>query len=258
MFAFQAECMGTGFTFQIEDESAEAQLRGHCQAAMEVLEDANQRFSLYRPDSEISLLNRGETSWDKASFQQKNILEDVKKWKEKTSGFFDAREGTEDYDPSGLVKAWATQNAADYLLANGVRGFTINAGGDIVLSDDLGSERLNRVGLSNLRPVADADAGANLILDLANTPFRAVATSGVTERGEHIWREDGDNEFVQVSVVGKSIIDADIWATALISGGRIAWEVFKETASDELSAIVTTRDGEIFSSRGFTRLLAKH
>lgn len=249
--------MGTGFVFQIEDESGDQHLSELSNGALEVLEDANQRFSLYIDDSEISGLVRGEIPWSKASFQQRSILEQVEFWKDRTQGFFDARVGTAGYDPSGLVKAWATQNAADYLSANGVRGFTINAGGDILLSRDLKSPVLNRVGLSNLRSIAAEGAGANLILDLANTKFRAVATSGTSERGEHIWRTDESGELMQVSVVGESLVEADIWATAIISGGRAAWDVFQANRGENLVALAITTTGEMFSTAGFVDLLAK-
>ena len=248
--------MGTGFIFQIEDEASEANLNKICDSALEILEDANQRFSLYSSESEISRILRGELDWAKASQQQLHVLEEVVSWKKKTKGFFDARENTPGYDPSGYVKAWATQNAANYLLANGIRKFTINAGGDVYLSPELSSPVLNRVGLSNLRSVADLGAGANIVLDLAGTPFRAVATSGTSERGEHIWRSDESKTYVQVSVISNSLLEADIWATAIVSGGPAAWEVFTSAAHESLVALVTNRTGEIFSSPGFVKLLA--
>lgn len=256
MFSHSALCMGTGFLFQIEDETAEDQLLNLTQGAVEILEDANQRFSLYIEDSEISQLLRGELDWAKASHQQVQIQKDVESWRERTGGFFDARVGSADYDPSGLVKSWATQNAANYLLANGVRKFTINAGGDIFMSPELQSRVLCRVGLSNLRSVAAEGAGANMVLDLYRTPYRAVATSGISERGEHIWRSDEDSRLIQVSVVGPELIEADIWATAIIAGGLAAWDLFVKSQSNRMTAIATDRTGAIFSSPGFVSLLA--
>lgn len=248
--------MGTGFVFQIEDEGSDTSFESLCQSALEILEDANQKFSLYKPDSEISQLLGGKLEWEKASHQQKLVLQEVQRWREATNGFFDSRAETKDYDPSGYVKAWATENAANYLLANGVRKFTINAGGDIYLSPELTSPILNRVGLSNLKSVTDAKSGANLILDLSNSEYRAVATSGISERGEHIWRSDSTKHFVQASVVAKGLLEADIWATAIISGGQAAWQLFLENANQNLTAIVTTRDGQILSAAGFVQLLA--
>jgi len=249
--------MGTGFIFQIEDEAGDLRLEELSASAVEILEDANQRFSLYIIDSEISRLVRGELAWDLASHPQLMIRELVEGWREKTAGFFDARAGGADYDPSGLVKSWATQNAADFLLANGVRHFTVNAGGDILLSPELKSALLNRVGLSNLKSIGAEDAGANLVLNLLGTNFRAVATSGISERGEHIWRQDQQAELVQVSVAGIDLVEADIWATAIISGGMAAWRLFEERSEGRMRAIATTRDGSMFTSPGFTDLLAR-
>ncbi len=248
--------MGTGFIFQFEDEASESTLNKLCESAIEILEDANQHFSLYSTESEISRILRGDLDWVKASKQQIHVLEEVSVWKNKTKGFFNAREHTPGYDPSGYVKAWATQNAANYLLANGIRKFTINAGGDVYLSPELSSPVLNRVGLSNLRSVADLGAGANIVLDLAGTPFRAVATSGTSERGEHIWRSDDSKTYVQVSVISDSLLEADIWATAIVAGGPAAWKVFTSASQESSVALVTTKKGEVFSSPGFAKLLA--
>ncbi|MFM2023860.1 MAG: hypothetical protein RIR89_1252 [Actinomycetota bacterium] len=257
MYSFSSTCMGTGFVFQIEDEGSTDSFAKLCNSALEILQDADQRFSLYKDDSEISLLLRHEADWSNASHQQQLVLAEVEDWKTRTQGFFDAREHSADYDPSGYVKAWATQNAANYLLANGVRKFTINAGGDVYLSPDLTSPLLNRVGLSNLKSIADEGSGANLVLDLINTQYRAVATSGISERGEHIWRKDQNKELVQVSVVGKDLLEADIWATAIISGGMEAWNVFLAKTHQALTAIAITRDGQLFSAPGFVQLLAR-
>lgn len=257
MFVFQAQCMGTGFTFQIEGEPDDSFLQKMSEAALEILEDANQRFSLYLPESEISRLVSGELDWAKASLTQLTIRDQVAKWHSATAGYFDAKVGTAEYDPSGLVKSWATNNAANFLLANGIRRFTINAGGDVILSPELNSEVLSRVGLSNLVSIASSEAGSNIVLDLKGSQFRAVATSGVSERGEHIWRSDDSAAIIQVSVIGVDLVEADIWATAIVSGGLAAWSEFLRQPQKSLRALVTTREGALFSSPGFTELLAR-
>ena len=257
MFSYSAECMGTIFNFQIEDGLPDAELTRHCDDAMDILHDADETFSLYKPESEISELNSGIRSWDSASSEQKKIREDSLSWKDETAGFFDPISPTGTYDPSGLVKTWAARNACHFLEGNGVRQFTLNAGGDIFLSADLESPLLNRVGLSNLRSIAATGAGSNLVLDLAGTNFRAVATSGASERGEHIWRAAESSSYVQATVVAKDLVLADIWATALISGGDAAFSEFeKRVDKDTARALVTTRDLAIRSSAGFAELLA--
>ena len=256
MFRYNVECMGTGFLFQIEEENDSHGLSELCKSAHEVLQDADEKFSLYKQNSEIMQLLRNEISWDDASDQQRFVLEEVQRWHHLTSGFFDAKPHTPNYDPSGYVKTWATLNAAHYLLANGVRKFTINAGGDVYLSDELDSPLLNRVGLSNLRAISDKNSGSNLVVDLAGKSFRAVATSGVSERGEHIWRKDEKAAFIQVSVIGPDLLEADIWATSIISGGFPAWDAFLKATAGKLVAIAFANDGSLFGSPGFSSVLA--
>jgi thiamine biosynthesis lipoprotein len=249
--------MGTMFLIQIEDNIPDAGLSRFCDGAMDVLRDADEIFSLYKPGSEISRLNAGTSSWDSASSVQRKIRADALDWKTVTQGFFDPVSPEGSYDPSGLVKSWAARNAAQYLEANGVREFTLNAGGDIHLSHDLTSPLLNKVGLSNLRSIADAAAGSNMVLDLAGSELRAVATSGRSERGEHIWLTDHSSDYIQATVVAKDLVLADIWATALISGGAAALKLFSETVdSADAVALVTTKDLGFTASKGFASVLA--
>lgn len=246
--------MGTVFLFQIEDAVSEPELERLCRSAMEILDDADQKFSLYKQDSEISRLRRGEIDWSQASREQLLVREQCERWQEQTSGFFDARVSSE-YDPSGLVKTWAAENAANFLEANGIRQFTLNAGGDIYLSAELQSQVLNRVGLSNLKPIASESAGANMVLDLKGTKFRAVCTSGSIERGEHIWPTGESQHFLQVTVVGEDLVTADIWATAISAGGMAAWSAFTADSSHKAAALAIGKDGSMIASQGFSQIL---
>ena len=252
--------MGTVFTFKVEDELDQDRIKSDVDVACSILEDADLRFSLYKPDSEISKLNAQQLSWEQASPVQKDIREQVQTWKETTGGFFDPVSPEGVYDPSGLVKTWAASNAAMYLEANGYRDFTLNAGGDVLLGPAVKSDVLNRVGLSNLKPISSKEGAVNMILDLRSTKFRAVATSGVAERGEHIWRRPSPGADIQVkqaTVVATDLITADIWATAIVSGGSSAVEKFESSVDSELAvSVVTYSDGRVVSSPGFAGVLA--
>jgi len=122
------ECMGTVFVFQIADEISPDEAGRLCEAASEVLVDADEQFSLYKPDSVISKLNNSRLAWDNASRMQQSIKKQTENWKAQTAGFFDAVSPDGVYDPSGLVKSLAARNAAGYLEANGIRDFMLNAG----------------------------------------------------------------------------------------------------------------------------------
>jgi FAD:protein FMN transferase len=258
MNEFTHKCMGTVFIFKFAETVDYKTLQSDFISATEILDEADTTFSLYKPDSEISRLARNDIEWESASKVQQEIREQVLQWQEVTNSFFTPYSPSGEYDPSGLVKTWATTNAAIYLEANGYRDFTINAGGDIYLGPELKTHPLNRVGLSNLKPISVKDAGVNMILDLKSTEYRGVATSGSSERGEHIWRNDSNTDnYLQVTVVANDLITADIWATAIISGGKSALDLFSEKLdSSKAVAIAISQEGLIDSTKGFANLLA--
>lgn len=252
--------MGTVFTFKVADDFDHKSIESDLDKAYSILVDADNRFSLYKPNSEISELNRGDVAWDNASSVQQEVRTQVESWKEITAGFFDPISPSGIYDPSGLVKTWAASNAGMYLEANGYRDFTLNAGGDVYLGPQVETMPLSKVGLSNLKPIASKDSSVNMIVDLSGTNFRAVATSGTAERGEHIWRDSKtgkQDQYIQTTVVALDLVTADIWATALIAGGPAALKHFESVVSPQAAvALVISDSGKICSTSGFTKVLA--
>lgn len=252
--------MGTVFHFKIADAVDGKQIESDVAKACSILVDADERFSLYKSDSEISRLNRGEIPWAEASGVQRDMKTQVESWKDITSGYFDPVSPDGVYDPSGLVKTWAASNASMYLEANGYRDFTLNAGGDVYLGPEVKTHPLTRVGLSNLKPIASKESSVNMIVDLSGSSYRAVATSGIAERGEHIWRQAPKNDqdiYIQATVVASDLVTADIWATALIAGGPAALAQFElVVVPEDAVAVVTSASGKITSTQGFTAILA--
>src|SRR5579862_1530262 len=88
-------------------------------------------FSTYKEDSEISRLDRGELALDEASPDVRLVLDECERLRERTGGYFDARAAGR-VDPSGLVKGWSVDRAAEILAAAGAETFSIYAGGDIL------------------------------------------------------------------------------------------------------------------------------
>ncbi len=196
--------MGTAVRFITETRSVPNEI----DRAIAWLHWVDRTFSVYRPDSEIMRIRRGEldTPHEDVSF----VLDRCLGLRILTEGAFDHR--LEDaLDPSGYVKGWAIQRAADILATSGMRRFYIDAGGDIAMRGAW------RVGIRN---PADPECPL-LVLDLEDT---AIATSGTYERGEHIWGPDPGG-LASVSVVGPDLGTADAVATALFaSGGRnVGW-----------------------------------
>ena len=250
-YQYSAGSMGTGFIFKILDYRNEDSAKHFCEMAMEIIEDANQRFSTYIANSELSKINSGAIALDDASSVQQQIWSQAKQWSEDTHGFFTPEAPDGSFDPSGIVKTWAAANAAGFLEANGFKQFTLNAGGDILLSSELRESALTRVGLSNMESIKTDKSFINMVVELNETELRAVATSGSSERGEHIWRKS--NEFKQATVIAKDLVTADVWATALIAGGKQAMELLPK----DIVAVTVSEDGQLVSTPGFFELLGR-
>lgn len=253
--------MGTYFLFKIRSEFSSAHLANLISSGCEILHEADATFSLYKSESELSKIARGELQVENASSHVKAVFNDCLEWKTRTSGWFDAINHDGIFDPSGIVKTWAAKRCALFLEANGVKNFTLNAGGDIYLGSELSVTNLWRVGLANLNKREDKNAGASMSVNLFGTNFRAVATSGSVERGEHIWSKGklpSENDAVQVTVVAEDLIIADVWATAIYAGGQNALSAMESSENSEdlrVTAIVTFADGSIVATRGFANLL---
>src|SRR4051794_37301917 len=76
------------------------------------LHDVDRTFSTYRPDSAVRRLARGDLALADAPTDVRWVVERCGQLRAETHGAFDARVGTEDFDPSALVKGWAVQRAA--------------------------------------------------------------------------------------------------------------------------------------------------
>ncbi len=128
-------CMGTVFRFAGNTALAEVELGVVLQRAANTLHKADAIFSLYKPESPLSRLARGETSVKELPTVVDQVWGLCEQWQKKTDGWFSAFTPQNTFDPSGLVKTWAAQYAADTLLVAGITDFTLNAGGDILISD---------------------------------------------------------------------------------------------------------------------------
>jgi thiamine biosynthesis lipoprotein len=172
-------------------------------------------FSTYKPDSEISRLNRGELTEVQCSEDVRTVLALSEQTRCETDGYFDIRRDG-GLDPSGLVKGWAIQNAAALLRDASFRDFYVDAGGDVQVSGTKDGRHW-RVGIrnpfnrhQNVKVLALTDCG--------------VATSGTAIRGQHIVNpHDPDTpllDVVSLTVVGPTVYDADRFATAAFAMGE--------------------------------------
>ena len=227
--------------------------------ACEILREADRTFSLYKPESPLSQLARGKTRVADCPPVVGEIWDACDQWEKRTDGWFSAMTPQNTFDPSGIVKTWAAKRAAEYILQAGIKDFTMNAGGDVWLSDDLTSDQEWRIGISKPISIASPDAGVLTVIDLKNTDFRAMATSGSAERGEHIWNpkaagKEAPTELVQVSVVAEDIVTADVWATAAFAAGQRGVALLNAVPGVE--ALFILANGDLAATDNFATLFA--
>jgi len=226
------EVMGRRRVERVMGTIASLDVRGHAvdepdetvvSHVFDVLHDADTRFSLFQPDSELARLVRGELEADAASDPLREVLALADDLRRTSGGYFDAGAHRADgwLDPSGLVKGWATEEAARILDAAGVRDYCLNVGGDIITRGGPEPGRAWRVGI---RHPADRSrlAAVLAVVDAA------VATSGAYERGPHIVDPHlgrPATAWAAVTVIGPSLTYADAYATTVFAMGRpgIAW-----------------------------------
>jgi thiamine biosynthesis lipoprotein len=192
------------------------------EAAVAWLTDVDLRFSPFRPASEVSRLARAEVAPEDCSPDVRYVLTRCEALRVETDGYFDVRAPglRGGLDPSGYVKGWAVEEAAQILEAAGARNYVLNAGGDVVLR---GAPEDGRAWIVGIRHPLEAD---QVVARLALEPGldrHAVATSGLYERGEHIVNPRTGRvpaDLLSMTVVGPSLALADAYATAAFAMGR--------------------------------------
>ncbi|WP_206440017.1 FAD:protein FMN transferase [Streptomyces scabichelini] len=228
--------MGFPISVRMDDgDAAEAADR-----AFDWLREVDERFSPFKPDSEVSRLDRGELRADELSPELAEILDLCEQYRVATGGAFDVRLPGRGLDPCAMVKGWAVQRAADLLTAAGSARFCLNAGGDVVATDGPW-----RVGV---RHPEQSDRLCT-VLDLTDG---AVATSARYERGDHII--DGrtgrpSTGLLSVTVVSRSLTVADATATAAFAMGPegIDWAA----ARDDCEVFAVDAERRVFRTPGF-------
>lgn len=218
-------------------------------------------FSTWRDDTEISRLGWGFLELRDASPEVHAVLELCDRITEESRGAFDIRVGADPcveprpglcpLDPSGLVKGWALERAAELLAAAGVTSFSINGGGDVLTRGRPQHDQLWRVGIQHpwqRHSVAAVVQGTNL----------AVATSGRYELGEHIIDPRTGRHptgLMAVSVIAPDLAIADGYATAAIVLGDegMSWLA----TIPDVEALGITDAHAVVTTDGFARYRAE-
>jgi thiamine biosynthesis lipoprotein len=205
--------MGMPITVEVVD-AADASAP---QTVFDYFTSVDARFSPFKPDSEVSALNRGEVSLAQISAALREVFDLAELTRNETHGYFDIRRPDGRIDPSGLVKGWAIRNAARLLDRAGCSDYCVEAGGDIQCRGRSASGNPWRVGIRD--PFNDGQ-----IVKIFVPGDRGVATSGLYVRGAHIYDplrgQSAIGDIASMTVIGPDIYDADRFATAAFAMGR--------------------------------------
>ena len=214
-----------------DDETARA-----VRATFEEMVRMDHLFSTWKDDSELSRLHRGELTLGRADPLLAESMRIGSEAERLTCGAFTTdlpgQDGIRRFDPTGLVKGWAVDRAAQALATLPAASWCVNAGGDVL------------VGRHRHVPPTGEDAApwrigvedpADRLRLTAVVPLTegAVATSGTAARGAHLYDPASGSMVARPgsqTVVGSTLLWADIWATALFVGGPETAEAFSRNA----------------------------
>jgi FAD:protein FMN transferase len=219
-----------------------------CDVPMDLLDrvydyfmSVDQRFSLYKADSEISAHNRGEVGRADLSKEMLEVMAHADRTRAETNGYFEIKRADGTVDPSGIVKGWAVRNAARMIRSSGIRDFYVDAGGDIQTGGRNGLGEEWRVGIRNpfneheiVKAVAVSECG--------------IATSGTYVRGQHIYNPHRPgqqiDDIVSMTIIAADVLEADRFATAAFAMGGHGIYFVEESPGIE---------GYVISSNGISR-----
>ncbi|MDT0545255.1 MULTISPECIES: FAD:protein FMN transferase [Streptomyces] len=240
------ETMGTVFSLDVREvaDADRPRVRAALDGAAAWLHRVDELFSTWRPDSQISRLHRGELDVSQCDADVRDVLRLCEEAERLSDGWFSTRHAGR-VDPTGLVKGWAVERAAQMLASAGAGSVCVNGGGDIQTHGGPW-----RVGIADpLRP-------GELIAVVEARDELAVATSGPAERGCHILDPytggPPAEPLASVTVVCRSLTDADAWATAACAMGAERARPWLQRLPDA-AAFAVTADGATWQTSGFAR-----
>ena len=193
-------------------------------AACAVLQDADAVFSTWDPGSPLSLLRRGAPPSAPPPVMAE-VEAACQQARELSGGWFDPWAVPGGYDPTGLVKGWAVEQALRTLDQAGIPAALVNGGGDLAAFGMPGPGRCWRAGIRHPWRAT----GLAAVIEVHG----AVATSASYERGAHLIDPRTGQpgcRAASATVTGPSLAQADALATGLAVGGDAALDVISGLA----------------------------
>lgn len=238
--------MDTVFSFDVRPccDGPAGRFAGALNQVVAWLDQVERTFSVYREDSIISRLGRGELCRAGCGPEVNDVLDLCEQVARRSEGYFTLTPNGR-LNPSGLVKGWAVARASKLLRSAGAHRHSVNGGGDVQLCGGKAAGEPWRVGVANpLRPreLATVVTGRDL----------AVATSGTAERGNHILDPHSGRPacvLASITLVGSDLTLVDAYATAAFAMGDAARDWVEGLTGIEAYAV--TRDGRTWWTSGF-------
>jgi FAD:protein FMN transferase len=221
-------------------------------AAYDVLRTMDRIFSTWQEDSEVMRLRRGEITLADCDPLVAESLRLGSEAGRLTGGAFTtvlpAGNGELVFDPTGLVKGWAVQRAADHLGAGLGCDVAVNAGGDVAAHRGTRAVAPWRVGVED-------PADPTRVLAVLPLVTGGVATSGTARRGRHLTDPrtgSAATDLASVTVTGPSLLWADVLATAAFVAGEGALDLVAGVPGYQ--ALVVALDGAVSQTDDLVRL----
>lgn len=221
------------------------------------LEEVEAALSPYRDDSDLCRWRGGTLTLGRCSPLLADVIDAVGSLEDLTDGGFHPYDRRGRFDPTGYVKGWAVERSVAILVDAGVNDAFFGVGGDIQMVGRADTGRPWRVAVTDpadeRRIVAVVEAPAD------GRPF-AVATSGASQRGDHIWAGLGgrpggaspNDPVASVTVVGPDLGRVDAFATAIwaLAEDRPLAEAWNWLPGDGYQALAVLTSGAVTATHG--------
>lgn len=176
--------------------------------------DVDDELSTFKETSSVTKLRQHKIKIEDAPEMVQEVWRGCLKAKELSFGAFDPWAVQGGFDPSGYVKGWAAEKAADMLVAAGCEEVQVNAAGDLCLRGPAPW----KIGIVN----PDNRSEIVQVFEVTN---ENIATSGHYEKGAHI--KDPHTGIIAIGAKSGTVIGpdggiCDALATALMVDGKDA------------------------------------
>lgn len=175
-----------------------------------------EKFSIFREDSEISRINKGLPVEMSEEFRY--LIDEANRYSELTHGAFDITyRQDKKYDLGGIAKGYAVDRIADIFKENGVTRAMVNIGGNLYLIGYPSGKDYWTIGIKH--PMQPDKLIGRLRLDKE----LGVATSGLYERPGHIINPktgEAADGVLSVTIIAPKAMTADALSTGIFVLGR--------------------------------------